>query len=542
MAEKAESYPYEIIPERCNGCVICMKACPVKAIRLRGGHAVILHDLCVDCGICQQLCPHGAVDHHTQPFSAIQDFAKPVAIPSVTLFSQFGYDVTPNKVLLALRHIGFAEVLDLSWLCEWTNEAVETYLMAHPELQPGISATCPVVVQLIEKYFPDLLPNLIPFLPPRLAAARWCKTQLAQRKGWRPEEVGVFYISPCGARNVSMDSPRYVEHQYVDGMLCFHDVYGPLLRALDEIEETEVIQKCSGVGLAWALSGGQAKAVKVRHTLAVAGFQEVLKILEMLDSGRLHELRFLEPLICPDGCLGGILAVENRFRAKSVTHWIVQRHGSQSKVDSQRIDRILGEGYFDWEVAPTPHPLPPLDPKPETAISMLKRQEEIAATLAGSECGACGAPDCRTFSEDVVRGLARLSDCPMPKKGRRGHERAEKRNMTVKELADLLNLEVLAGSRGLGREVKGGYMGDMLSNVMALAPEGSIWLTVQNHPNLVAVAVLRELAAVCLVGGRAPLEETRQKAEEEGIPLLSSQEDAFTLAGRLHEFNLGRSG
>ncbi len=114
--------------------------------------------------------------------------------------------------------------------------------------------------------------------------------------------------------------------------------------------------------------------------------------------------------------------------------------------------------------------------------------------------------------------------------------------MKTSEVVELLNLEVVAGRDGLDRQVTGGYMGDMLSYVMAQAPQGAIWLTVQNHPNLVAVAVLRELAAVCLVGGRTPLEETRLKAEEEGIPLLQSDEDAFTLAGRLHELNLSQEG
>lgn len=114
--------------------------------------------------------------------------------------------------------------------------------------------------------------------------------------------------------------------------------------------------------------------------------------------------------------------------------------------------------------------------------------------------------------------------------------------MKIRQVAEKLNLRVAAGESGLDREVTGGYMGDMLSVVMAQAPNSAIWLTVQNHPNLVAVAVLRELAAVCLVDGRTPLEETKQKAEEEGIPLLLSDDDAFTLAGKLHDLHLDQAG
>ncbi|MCB2189579.1 MAG: serine kinase [Deltaproteobacteria bacterium] len=112
--------------------------------------------------------------------------------------------------------------------------------------------------------------------------------------------------------------------------------------------------------------------------------------------------------------------------------------------------------------------------------------------------------------------------------------------MTVRELVDRLGLEVVAGAASLDREIQGGYVSDMLSDVMAHAPQGGIWLTVQVHQNVTAVGVLKEMAGVVLVGGRRPNEDTVEKAEKEGLPLLVSPEDAFTLAGRLYELGLGR--
>ncbi|MDZ7833662.1 MAG: DRTGG domain-containing protein [Desulfobacterales bacterium] len=84
------------------------------------------------------------------------------------------------------------------------------------------------------------------------------------------------------------------------------------------------------------------------------------------------------------------------------------------------------------------------------------------------------------------------------------------------------------------RRVKGGYCGDLLSEIMANAPEGCVWLTIQVHQNIVAVAVLREMAAIILVGGNSPDEETKAKADAEGIPVLLTSLDAFSLAGRLY--------
>lgn len=111
--------------------------------------------------------------------------------------------------------------------------------------------------------------------------------------------------------------------------------------------------------------------------------------------------------------------------------------------------------------------------------------------------------------------------------------------MKVRELVGLLELSVAAGANGLDRDIRGGYCGDLLSDVMARAPIGCVWMTVQGHVNTVAVAVLREMAGVILTGGREPDEETVRKADAEGIPFLGSPLSAFDLAGWLHGLGVG---
>jgi len=108
------------------------------------------------------------------------------------------------------------------------------------------------------------------------------------------------------------------------------------------------------------------------------------------------------------------------------------------------------------------------------------------------------------------------------------------------ELQKLLGVEVAAGARGLEKEVTSGYCGDLLSDVMANAKEGAIWVTIQSHQNIVAVAVLKRLAAIVLANSRIPDEETRAKAEAEGIPILLSALGAYQIAGRLYELGIGR--
>lgn len=106
--------------------------------------------------------------------------------------------------------------------------------------------------------------------------------------------------------------------------------------------------------------------------------------------------------------------------------------------------------------------------------------------------------------------------------------------MTVLDIAKSFGLEIRAGKDHLAEKVTGGYAGDLLSDVIAHSARGNVWVTIQTHPNVVAVAAMKELAAVILAGGREPDPETLKKADEEGIPLLISPLPAFELVGRLY--------
>jgi hypothetical protein len=106
------------------------------------------------------------------------------------------------------------------------------------------------------------------------------------------------------------------------------------------------------------------------------------------------------------------------------------------------------------------------------------------------------------------------------------------------ELVDTLDLTVLAAETHLSKEVTGGYASDLLSDVMANARTGSVWVTLQVHINIVAVASLTEMAGIILINGRQPDEDTVQKAGAEGIPIMVSQLPAFELIGRLHDLGI----
>ncbi len=107
--------------------------------------------------------------------------------------------------------------------------------------------------------------------------------------------------------------------------------------------------------------------------------------------------------------------------------------------------------------------------------------------------------------------------------------------MNLKDLVKEFGLEVKTASDQLDREVKGGYVSDLLSDVLAHADEGTLWVTLHIHQNIVAVALHKDLAGIILVQGRQPEQDTIVKAAEENIPILVSGLSAFELVGRLYK-------
>ena len=107
--------------------------------------------------------------------------------------------------------------------------------------------------------------------------------------------------------------------------------------------------------------------------------------------------------------------------------------------------------------------------------------------------------------------------------------------MTVRDVAESLGLTVCAGESALETEVSGGIVCDLLSVVMSHAAEGALWITVQTHPNVVAVAQVARLAGIVVAHGFEPECATLLKAQQEGMPLLTTPESSFVVAGGLYD-------
>lgn len=107
--------------------------------------------------------------------------------------------------------------------------------------------------------------------------------------------------------------------------------------------------------------------------------------------------------------------------------------------------------------------------------------------------------------------------------------------MKLSDFLKEMSLEVKTFKDGVQREVTGGYVSDLLSDVLANSKEGNVWITLQTHPNIVAVASTKDLAGIIIVGGREAQKDTLEKAESKKITIISSPLSTFEIAGRIYQ-------
>lgn len=105
--------------------------------------------------------------------------------------------------------------------------------------------------------------------------------------------------------------------------------------------------------------------------------------------------------------------------------------------------------------------------------------------------------------------------------------------MTVKDLQSKLNLKAL--NKVSENEIDGAFISDMLSDVMAGAQAGSVWVTVQTHKNIVAAANLVDVPAIIVVRGKKVPEDTLQMADRVGVTVFGTDHDSFKVAVGLYE-------
>ena len=395
--------------DKCKGCIACMKRCPTEAIRVRNGKAKVYYDRCIGCGECVRMCPHQAKLPAYDPLECIFNYKYRIAVPAPSLFGQFNNLDDVDLVLNALLELGFDDVFEVARGAELISEETRNLMREGKLKKPIISSACPAVLELIMMRYHSLLSHVIDLVAPADVALRLAREK-AEKEGIPPEDIGVFFISPCPAKVFALKTGIGLKRPPADGVLSIGELYFKLLGVMNRLKEKPLkkLSKTGILGVRWAASGGESLGIYQNRYLAADGMENINNVLKAMEDGSLNYIDFVELGACPSGCVGGVLNVENPFVAR------VRIRALRDKlppVANKMEETEKPREFYHWECPPEAQDVYKLDSDFKVAMEKMQLIESIYKTLPHLDCGACGAPSCRAFAEDVARGETTYEMC-----------------------------------------------------------------------------------------------------------------------------------
>jgi len=409
-------------PARCRDCYRCVRTCPVKAVRIASGQAEVVPELCIECGKCVRACPQQAKvvrDDLVAVKAALAAGKTVVATVAPSVAAYFGGEgerslLSFAPVERALKGLGFAAAGETAVGAAMIAPEHRLWAEAHPGNWPVIASSCPVVVNLVEQVYPDLIDHLAPVVSPMIAHGRWLK------QVYGPDAFVVF-VGPCIAKKGEATDDEVAGA--VDAALTYDELErwlaeNGLIIAAEDTEGAErsasgqsapVGQQGPSAARLFPLEGGLLATAKLEtdlmstQMLTGTGMGVCRNILDGIRAGGL-QVAMVELMACSGGCLNGPV-LEGRVSV-AVARQRVQRYaaarGKQHIPDRQEWPDLY-RGYSDRSVE-----------EPEFSEELIRGVLQQVGKYAPEDelnCGSCGYASCREKAVATLRGMAEPTMC-----------------------------------------------------------------------------------------------------------------------------------
>ncbi len=398
--------PITTYKERCRRCYSCVRTCPVKAIKVDQGFAQIIYDRCIGCGKCLA-CPQNAkvvVDRMVRTQELLASGAPVVAVLGCS-FPAYFHSITPGQLVSGLKSLGFLEVHEGAYGARIISGGYQEALTK--SRQALISSHCPTVVDLIERHFPKLLPNLVGVVSPMIAMGRFIKGVLGQ-------ETKVVYVSSCIAAKFEVQSAESAGA--IDVVLTYQEIEKLFKsRGINPAAQSEANFDgiSPGVGRLFSLTGGAMKVFGIEadfldtDVISAEGESHTIDIIRDLAAGTIAPA-YVDLRFCDGGCVDG------PARDRQLNHFFKRKLivGHNKKTDSCEPARHYRSTALlpDLERAYADRSLKLPSPGKDDVKRILHSTNKFTQ---GDElnCRACGYNTCREHAVAVSQGLADIEMC-----------------------------------------------------------------------------------------------------------------------------------
>ena len=397
--------PIVTYKERCRRCYSCVRSCPVKAIKVDGGFAQIMYERCIGCGNCLS-CPQNAkvvVDRMVRTQEMLASGSPVVAVLGCS-FPAFFHTLRPGQLVAALKSLGFSEVHEGAYGARMIAASYRSTLESAQ--LPLISSHCPAVVDLIERHYPSLVPNIMPVVSPMIAMGRFIKGILG-------EETRVVYVSTCIAAKFEIQSEI---SEAIDVVLTYQE--------LDKLFKNRGITPAGltempfdgidpAAGRLFSLTGGPLKVFDIQtdfqdnDTISAEGETHTIGIIRDLAAGRISP-SFVDLRFCDGGCVDG------PARDKELHHFfkrsLIISHNSAAPPYNTAAHYSSNNALPDLARTYSDKSLQLATPGKDDIKRILHSTNKLTQ---GDElnCRACGYKSCREHAVAVFQGLADIEMC-----------------------------------------------------------------------------------------------------------------------------------
>jgi iron only hydrogenase large subunit-like protein len=391
---------------RCRDCYRCLRACPVKAIRMQNGQAYVDERRCISCGTCIRECPQQAKTFRSDINVAqkLVDEGHFVAASIAPSFPAVFNSWQRSRLASALRALGIRYVGQTSHGAYQVS--LESQRLARADTtKPHITTACPALINYIEKYKPELIDYLLPVASPMVAHARILKKKLGK-------DIKVVFIGPCVAKKSELNRPDVAGA--VDCVLTFRELNAWLEQKnidLSMCEESNFDEKPVHNAQLYPLPGGLIKTAGLDDDglnlklLRVDSPQGVRELLNGIAETTGHAL--IEPLFCSQGCINGpgIDSGKNLFERRQEIIEYTAENAAVSIIPDPVESDLLRAAFSRNDSGPSPD-----------SVTEQQIQEILARTGKQDpeqqlNCGACGYDSCREKAIAVALGMAEPEMC-----------------------------------------------------------------------------------------------------------------------------------